>query len=94
MPSRRCHDQRFSHSADLRCEGGERRVHWDNELPPGGEVNYARSPIAFHDASQVAGTPLFEPANRFDLPFTTLTGLVDTTAITRTGFISRHTGTT
>ena len=62
-----------------------------------------RSPLGFHDASQVSGTPLFDPdrflikfhnlwtieapdgyallfthpANRFDLPFTTLTGLVD-----------------
>jgi len=86
---------------DVRVENGE--FSWDNELPPGGEVNYVRSPIGFHDASQVAGTPLFEadryvikfhnlwtieapegfallfmhPVNRFDLPFTTLTGLVD-----------------
>jgi hypothetical protein len=86
---------------DVRVENGE--FSWDNELPPGGEVNYVRSPIGFHDASQVADTPLFEadryvikfhnlwtieapegyallfthPVNRFDLPFTTLTGLVD-----------------
>ena len=86
---------------DVRVENGE--FTWDHDLPPGGEVNYVRSPIGFHDASQVAGTPLSEPdryvikfhnlwtieapegyallfthpVNRFDLPFTTLTGLVD-----------------
>lgn len=86
---------------DLRVENGE--FTWDNDLPPGGTVSYARSPIGLHDAGQVAGTPLFaddrflikfhnlwtieapegyallftHPANRFDLPFTTLTGLVD-----------------
>jgi hypothetical protein len=84
---------------DVKVENGE--FTWDNDLPPGGEI--VRSPIGFHDASQVIGTPLFEadrfmikfhnlwtieapegyavlfthPANRFDLPFTTLTGLVD-----------------
>jgi hypothetical protein len=86
---------------DLKVENGE--FTWDNDLPPGGEVNFVRSPIGFHDASQVTDTPLFEddrfvikfhnlwtieapdgyallfthPVNRFDLPFTTLTGLVD-----------------
>src|SRR3982075_58047 len=86
---------------DLKVENGE--FTWDNELPPGGAVSFVRSPIGFHDGSQVAGTLLFEtdrflikfhnlwtieapdgyalyfthPANRFDLPFTTLTGLVD-----------------
>jgi len=86
---------------DLRVENGE--FTWDNDLPPGGEVSFVRSPVGFHDASQVSGTPLFDadrflikfhnlwtieapegysvlfthPANRFDLPFTTLTGLVD-----------------
>lgn len=86
---------------DLRVENGE--FTWDNHLPPGGAVNYPRSPIGFHDPSQVTGTPLFDPdrfpikfhnlwtieapqgysllfthpANRFDLPFTTLTGMVD-----------------
>jgi hypothetical protein len=86
---------------DLRVENGE--FIWDNELPPGGELNFVRSPIGLHDASQVTGAPLFDPdrfmvkfhnlwtiqapdgyallfthpANRFDLPFTTLTGLVD-----------------
>ena len=86
---------------DLRVENGE--FTWDNEIPPGGAVSFARSPVGFHDGSQVIGSPLFEddrflikfhnlwtieapegyavlfthPANRFDLPFTTLTGLVD-----------------
>ncbi|MGA7804248.1 hypothetical protein [Bradyrhizobium sp.] len=86
---------------DLKVENGE--ITWDNELPPGGAVSFARSPIGFHDASQVIGSPLFDtdrllikfhnlwtieapdgyallfthPFNRFDLPFTTLTGLVD-----------------
>ncbi|MGY3604671.1 MULTISPECIES: hypothetical protein [unclassified Bradyrhizobium] len=86
---------------DLRFENGE--ITWDNELPPGGSVSFVRSPIGFHDASQVTGSPLFEadrfliklhnlwtieapegyavlfthPFNRPDLPFTTLTGLVD-----------------
>ncbi|HEX3367439.1 hypothetical protein [Phenylobacterium sp.] len=86
---------------DVRVENGA--FTWDEDLPPGGAVSFARSPIGIHEAGQVAGTPLFEPdrflikfhsfwtieapsgysllfthpANRFDLPFTTLTGLVD-----------------
>lgn len=86
---------------DVKVENGE--FTWDNDLPPGGEVTFVRSPIGFHDSGQVTGTPLFEPDrflikfhnlwtieapdgyallfthphNRFDLPFTTLTGLVD-----------------
>jgi hypothetical protein len=36
---------------DLKVENGE--FTWDNDLPPGGEVNFVRSPIGFHDASQV-----------------------------------------
>lgn len=86
---------------DLRVENGE--FTWDNDLPPGGDLNFVRSPLGFHDVSQVTGTPLFNadrfmvkfhnlwtieapeghallfthPSNRFDLPFTTLTGLVD-----------------
>jgi hypothetical protein len=86
---------------DVRVENGE--FTWDNDLPALNSVGYKRSPIGFHDASQVAGSPLFEadrsmikfhnvwtiqapegysllfthPVNRFDLPFTTLTGLVD-----------------
>ncbi len=86
---------------DVRVENGE--FTWDMDLPPGGTVAFPRSPVGFHDPSQVAGTPLFEPdrflikfhnlwtiqapkgysllfthpVNRFDLPFVTLTGLVD-----------------
>ena len=86
---------------DLTVEDGQ--FTWDDDLPAGGDVAFARSPIGLHDPSQVAGTPLFEPdrflikfhnlwtiqapkgyallfthpVNRFDLPFTTLTGLVD-----------------
>jgi len=87
--------------ADLRVENGE--FSWDRDVPAG-ELNcYGRSPIDFHDGTQVAGTPLFDddrfiikfnnywtvelppgysllvmhPINRHDLPFMTLTGLVD-----------------
>lgn len=86
---------------DLRIENGA--ISWDNDLPPGGELDFPRSPIGFHDQGQVVDTPLFEqdrflikfhnlwcieapegyavffthPINRFDLPFTTLSGLVD-----------------
>ncbi len=86
---------------DVRVENGE--FTWENDLPPGGGVGFPRSPIGFHDASQVTGTPLFDadrflikfhnlwtieappgylllfthPVNRLDLPFTTLTGMVD-----------------
>ncbi|BAM92376.1 hypothetical protein S58_64030 [Bradyrhizobium oligotrophicum S58] len=86
---------------DLKVEDGG--ISWDNELPPGGAIDFPRSPISFHDVAQVTGSPLFEadrfllkfhnlwtiespegwallfthPVNRFDLPFTTATGLVD-----------------
>jgi hypothetical protein len=86
---------------DVTVEDGE--FVWDDDLPVGGSVAFARSPIGLHDPGQVAGTPLFDPdryvikfhnlwtieappgwsllfshpANRFDLPFHTLTGLVD-----------------
>ncbi|HZQ11274.1 MAG TPA: hypothetical protein VFB31_00510 [Pseudolabrys sp.] len=85
---------------DLKVENGE--FSWDFDLPPG-PSGAARSPISFHDGSQVAGSPFFEqdrfivkfhnfwtveappgysllfthPANRADLPFTAITGLVD-----------------
>jgi hypothetical protein len=87
---------------DVKVEHGE--FSWDLDLPSGGPINFVRSPIGFHDPSQVAGTPLFDedrfvikfhnlwtietppgysllfthPVNRSDLPFTTLTGLIDT----------------
>ncbi len=86
---------------DLQVEDGQ--ITWDNDLPAGGDIDFPRSPISFHDPGQVTGTPLFEedrfvikfhnlwtieapegyalyfmhPTNRFDLPFTTLSGLVD-----------------
>jgi hypothetical protein len=86
---------------DLRIDNGE--FIWDDDLPPSASDSYPRSPIGFHDPSQVLDTPLFDadrflvkfhnlwtieapdgysllfthPVNRFDLPFTTLTGLVD-----------------
>jgi hypothetical protein len=86
---------------DLKFADGE--FSWDFDMRVNGVNNSLRSPIAFHDASQVAGTPfglddhfaikfnnfwtveapagysiLFtHPVNRPDLPFTTLTGLVD-----------------
>jgi hypothetical protein len=86
---------------DVRVENGA--FSWDDDLPPDAGSGFPRSPIGFHDASQVAGTPLFDadrflikfhnlwtleapegyallfthPVNRPDLPFTTLTGLVD-----------------
>jgi hypothetical protein len=76
---------------------------WDFDIPENGVDNFVRSPISFHDPSQVAGTPFAQedhfaikfnnfwsieapagysllfthPVNRPDLPFTTLTGLVD-----------------
>jgi hypothetical protein len=76
---------------------------WDFEYPQGFFSEYSHSPIAFHDSSQIVGTPFFDedrfiikfnnfwtieappgysllfthPVNRADLPFTTLTGLVD-----------------
>ena len=85
---------------DLKIENGE--FSWERDVP-GGIADYSRSPIDFHHASQVAGTPFFDedqfiikfnnfstielppgysllvthPINREDLPFTTLTGLVD-----------------
>jgi hypothetical protein len=87
-------------ASDLKVENGE--FSWDRDLPAG-ISNYSRSPIDFHDGSQVAGTPFFDedrfvlkfnnfwtielppgysllithPFNRDDLPFATLTGLVD-----------------
>ncbi len=88
-------------ACDLRIENGE--FSWDFDLPVNSVDNLARSPIAFHEASQVVGSPLYEegrllikfinfwsieappgysllfthPVNRPELPFTTLTGLVD-----------------
>ncbi|HZQ11221.1 MAG TPA: hypothetical protein VFB31_00245 [Pseudolabrys sp.] len=86
---------------DVTVENGE--FSWTFEVPTNNVDNFLRSPIAFHDPSQVAGTPFHDadrfaikfnnfwsieappghsilfthPVNRADLPFTTLTGLVD-----------------
>jgi hypothetical protein len=86
---------------DLKVEKGE--FSWELDFPHGGKSKYARSPISFHDPSQVIDSPYYEqdrvvikfhnfwtiesppgysllfthPLNRPDLPFTTLTGLVD-----------------
>lgn len=86
---------------DLEVRDGE--FTWNFEVPKGFVSEYSHSPIGFHDASQVAGTPFAEedrfivkfnsfwtieapagysvlfthPVNRPDLPFTTLSGLVD-----------------
>jgi hypothetical protein len=86
---------------DLTVRNGE--FTWDFAAPSGTATNIPNAPIGFHDASQVAGTPFFEPdrfiikfinhwtielppgysllvthpINRDDLPFRTLTGLVD-----------------
>jgi len=87
-------------ACDLTVKNGE--FSWDMDIPPG-PITSARSPIGFHDASQVEGTPFFvddrfivkfhnfctieappgysllftHPVNRADLPFTTITGLID-----------------
>jgi hypothetical protein len=87
---------------DLRVMNGE--FSWDFDIPVNLTNTVMRSPISFHDASQVHGTPFHQencyvikfnnfwtiesppgysllfthPVNRPDLPFTTLTGLVDT----------------
>jgi hypothetical protein len=97
--------------ADLQVENGT--LSWDRDVPTGALMNYSRSPIDFHDNSQVTGTPFFEedhflikfsnfwtfelpagysllithPFNRHDLPFVTLTGLVDADAY-RDNFIN------
>jgi hypothetical protein len=88
--------------ADLRVKDGE--FSWDHEAPAASVASFSASPIDFHDAAQVEGTPFFEddrfiikfnnfwtietppgysllfthPLNRIDLPFTTISGIVDT----------------
>lgn len=87
-------------ACDVSVQNGE--FSWDRDLPACFS-NYSRSPIGFHDPSQVAGSPFFDgdqfiikfhnfwtiklpegysllvthPINRDELPFRTLTGLVD-----------------
>ena len=45
-------------AADLKIENGE--FSWDRDVPASDLNCYGRSPIDFHDAPQVAGTPLFD----------------------------------
>ncbi len=87
--------------ADLKIENG--MFSWNRDVPGDALFEYTRSPIDFHDSSQIVGTPFHEPdryaikfnnfwtiqvpdgysllvthpVNRDDLPFLTLTGLVD-----------------
>ena len=49
-----------------KVENGE--FSWDREFPGGAFTNYPRSPIDFHDNTQVAGTPLFDE-DRFIIKF-------------------------
>ena len=86
---------------DVECDRG--RFTWNWDLPQASAPEQTRSPLNFHVAAQLAGTPLamgdrpaikfnsfwtialepgwsllaMHPINRFDLPFRTLTGLVD-----------------
>jgi hypothetical protein len=53
-------------ATDIRIENGE--FAWDFDLPGGAIASYARSPLDFHDNSQVAGTPLFDD-DRFIVKF-------------------------
>ncbi|MFL6932077.1 MAG: hypothetical protein ACJ8FK_19360, partial [Xanthobacteraceae bacterium] len=52
-------------ACDLKVENGE--FSWERDLPAG-IANYSRSPIDFHDSSQVAGTPFFDE-DRFIIKF-------------------------
>ena len=45
-------------AADLKLENGE--FSWQTDWPGGEFANITRSPISFHDSSQVAGTPFFD----------------------------------
>ena len=53
-------------SCDVRVENGQ--FSWDDDLPPDGGSSFPRSPIGFHDASQVQGSPLFD-ADRLLIKF-------------------------
>ncbi len=87
-------------ACDLHVKDGE--FTWDFDIPPGPFAG-ARSPISFHDASQVVDSPFLKrtasslkfrnfwtieappgysllfthPLNRPDLPFTAISGMVD-----------------
>ena len=61
MPAgHRRHDIWLLHAAaaDLKVENGE--FSWQTDWPGGEFANITRSPIGFHDGSQVAGTPFFD----------------------------------
>ena len=45
-------------ATDLKVENGE--FSWQTDWPAGEFANITRSPIGFHDGSQVAGTPFFD----------------------------------
>jgi hypothetical protein len=56
-------------AVDLKVEDGE--FSWDFEVPDGFASAFSRSPIDFHDPSQVTGTPLFDD-DRFIIKFINL----------------------
>jgi hypothetical protein len=92
--------------ADLEVRDGE--FSWD--FAPDFVSDFSRSPVGFHDSSEVTGSPFFQedqflikfnsfwnieapagysllfthPVNRIELPFRTLTGLVDCDAFHQT----------
>ena len=96
---------------DVAVAGG--RFSWDWTLPPLAGETQPRSPLSFHVAAQVAGTPMAaapralikfnsfwtielepgyslfatHPVNRDDLPFRTLTGMVDSDRFTAVGIL-------
>jgi hypothetical protein len=54
-------------TVDLKVQDGE--FSWDFDVPEGFVSEYSRSPIDFHDPSQVVDTPLFDD-DRFIIKFT------------------------
>lgn len=98
-------------ACDVHVAGG--RFTWDWDLPPLSIETHPRSPLSFHVAAQVEGSPLdpgghtlikfnnfwtialeegyslfaTHPLNRPDLPFRTLTGLVDADSFKSVGIL-------
>jgi hypothetical protein len=97
---------------DVTVAGG--RFSWDWDLPPLASKTQPHSPLSFHVAAQVAGSPLSagagralikfnsfwtveleagyslfatHPINRHDLPFRTLTGMVDSDRFNAVGIL-------
>jgi hypothetical protein len=97
---------------DVAVAGG--RFSWDWNLPPLASETQPRSPLSFHAAAQVVGSPLSagegrslikfnsfwtieleagyslfatHPINRQDLPFRTLTGMVDSDRFNAVGIL-------